>query len=327
MLNPDTIHFVSGFFCTFAKNRAIPLHKFRKLNNLIVKDMKRLILSLALLAGSMTAMHAQLLYKVSATAKSDSTSPERPSYIVASCPLINPMGTITQTAGVKEALYQTDQICFEVNKGAYASAIADAKKLDGGKKLLSLLTPTQQAKLNAFLKKHMEVDFRSSYVQKKYGDLTPVALLEDLGQLLFVANHLGEYDPTHTFDQYFEAQAKANNEPVISLSDADAYIATTYKSDLKQQTARLVAFLENENTELGKMDKAVDAYGAQDLDAVTNATSAYADKATLQAWAAKVATIMAEKPTLFVIDAANLGGEGGLLQQLRQAGMTVEGMK
>ena len=213
---------------------------------------------------------------------------------------------------------------FEVNKAAYRESINDAKKRADGKTLLSLLTPAQQTKLNAFLKKYMEVDFRSSYVQKKYGNLTPAALMEDMEQLLFVANHMGMYDPTHTFDQYFEAQAKANNETVGGLSDVDAYINATYKSDLKQQVACLVEFLENEPTELAKLNKAVGAFKAQDVDAAAKATGAHVSQATLEAWAAKVQTVMAEKPTFFVVDAANLGGENGLLQLLRNAGCKIE---
>ncbi len=222
--------------------------------------------------------------------------------------LMNPMGVVSLSGELKEALTNTDQMYFEVNKAAYRESINDAKKLADGKTLLSLLTPAQQTKLNAFLKKYMEVDFRSSYVQKKYGNLTPAALMEDMEQLLFVANHMGMYDPTHTFDQYFEAQAKANNETVGGLSDVDAYINATYKSDLKQQVARLVEFLENEPTELAKLNKAVGAFKAQDVDAAAKATGAHVSQATLEAWAAKVQTVMAEKPTFFVVDAANLGG-------------------
>ena len=284
--------------------------------------MKKLVLSLALLCGGFLGTQAQLLYKVS----KDSTD-LKPSYIVASSRMLNPMGTITQVGELKNALTHTEQVYFEVNKGAYASSLNDAKKLEGGKTLLSLLTPAQQAKLNAFLKKYMEVDFRSSYVQKKYGNLTPVALLEDLEQLLFVANHMGQYDPTHTFDQYFEAQAKANNETIGGLSDIDAYVNATYKKDLKAQVAQLVSFLENESTELAKQNKAVDAYGAQDLDAVSQASSDKVDKALLATWAEKMQTVMAEKPTFFVVDAANLGGQEGILQLLRQAGYQVEGLK
>uniref|UniRef100_UPI004024F9CA TraB/GumN family protein n=1 Tax=Prevotella sp. TaxID=59823 RepID=UPI004024F9CA len=281
--------------------------------------MKKFILSLTLLCGCVLGSQAQLLYKVS-----KDSSDVKPSYIVASNRLINPMGTITQVSELRNAMTDTDQMYFEVNKAAYANSLKDAKKLENGKTLLSLLTPAQQTKLNAFLKKYMEVDFRSSYVQKKYGNLTPAALMEDLEQLLFVANHMGMYDPTHTFDQYFEAQAKANNETVGGLSDVDAYINATYKSDLKQQVARLVEFLENETTELAKLNKAVGAFMAQDVDAAAKATGAHVSQATLEAWAAKVQTVMAEKPTFFVVDAANLGGENGLLQLLRNAGCKVE---
>lgn len=281
--------------------------------------MKKFILSLTLLCGCVLGSQAQLLYKVS-----KDSSDVKPSYIVASNRLINPMGTITQVSELRDAMTDTDQMYFEVNKAAYANSLKDAKKLENGKTLLSLLTPAQQTKLNAFLKKYMEVDFRSSYVQKKYGNLTPAALMEDLEQLLFVANHMGMYDPTHTFDQYFEAQAKANNETVGGLSDVDAYINATYKSDLKQQVARLVEFLENEPTELAKLNKAVGAFKAQDVDAAAKATGAHVSQATLEAWAAKVQTVMAEKPTFFVVDAANLGGENGLLQLLRNAGCKVE---
>ena len=281
--------------------------------------MKKFILSLTLLCGCVLGSQAQLLYKVS-----KDSSDVKPSYIVASNRLINPMGTITQVSELRDAMTDTDQMYFEVNKAAYANSLKDAKKLENGKTLLSLLTPAQQTKLNAFLKKYMEVDFRSSYVQKKYGNLTPAALMEDLEQLLFVANHMGMYDPTHTFDQYFEAQAKANNETVGGLSDVDAYINATYKSDLKQQVARLVEFLENEPTELAKLNKAVGAFKAQDVDAAAKATGAHVSQPTLEAWAAKVQTVMAEKPTFFVVDAANLGGENGLLQLLRNAGCKVE---
>ena len=281
--------------------------------------MKKFILSLTLLCGCVLGSQAQLLYKVS-----KDSSDVKPSYIVASNRLINPMGTITQVSELRNAMTDTDQMYFEVNKAAYQETINGAKKLADGKTLLSLLTPAQQTKLNAFLKKYMEVDFRSSYVQKKYDNLTPAALMEDMEQLLFVANHMGMYDPTHTFDQYFEAQAKANNETVGGLSDVDAYINATYKSDLKQQVARLVEFLENEPTELAKLNKAVGAFKAQDVDAAFKATGAHVSQATLEAWAAKVQTVMAEKPTFFVVDAANLGGENGLLQLLRNAGCKIE---
>lgn len=284
--------------------------------------MKKFMLSLALLCGGVMGMQAQLLYKVS----KDSTD-QKPSYVMASCRLINPMGTVSQMGSVKEAMKQTEQMFFEVNKSAYADVLKSAKTLEGGKKLLDLLTPAQKTKLNAFLKKYMEVDFRSPYVQRKYGTIVPAALQEDLEQLLFVANHMGEYDPTHTFDQYFEAQAKVNNETVGGLSDADSYIAATYKADLQKQVDRLMSFVENEATELKKLDKEVAHFNAQDLDALAQVAEPTVSADTMGAWAAKVEEVMGQKPTLFVVDAANMGGEKGLLKALRDKGLTVEGVR
>ena len=284
--------------------------------------MKKVFLSLILFCGSFMSMQAQLLYKVS-----KDSSDNKPSYIVASNRLMNPMGTISQVRELKTALNNTDQMYFEVNKAAYANTINDAKKLENGKTLLSLLTPSQTNLLNAFLKKYMEVDFRSPYVQKKYGNLTPAALMEDLEQLLFVANHMGLYDPTHTFDQYFEAQAKANSEPVSGLSDIDSYINSTYKSDIQKQVSRLVKFLENESTELSKLNRAADSFKAQDIDGIQKATGAYVSKETIQSWVHKISTVMTEKPTLFVINASNLGGNEGVLQQLKDKGYLIEGIK
>ena len=55
------------------------------------------------------------------------------------------------------------------------------------------------------------------------------------------------------------------------LCDVDSCLTATYQGDLNQQVARLVSFLENEQVELANMDKAVDAYKAEKLDAVSNA--------------------------------------------------------
>ncbi len=279
--------------------------------------MKKIIMSLFLLCCTV-ATQAQLLYEVS----KDSTT--APSYVMASCRLLNPMGLISQMPELKEAITKTDQMYFEVNKNAYATSIGEAKRLSGGKQLLSLLSPSQQQKLNAFLKKYMEVDFSSTYVQNKYGNLTPAALLEDLEQLLFVANNMGKYDPTNTFDTYFEAQAKVNNESIKGLSDVDSYIAATYKSDLSAQVERLVNFLENEDTELSKINKGIEAFSAKDLDRLSKNMPHTVGTATIQTWSKKIGEVMAEKPTLFVIDAANLAGTDGLLQQLRADGYTLK---
>ena len=45
------------------------------------------------------------------------------------------------------------------------------------------------------------------------------------------------------------------------------------------------------------------------------------------AWMAKLPAIMADKPTFFAVGAIHLAGEKGLIQLLKNAGYTVEGIK
>lgn len=287
--------------------------------------MKKMFLTIALMCGCALGTQAQLLFKITPCEKADKDSSKvSTSYIVASNSMMNPLGIVSQIYGLKDILTETDQLYLEVNKTAYKNSINEAKKLDNNQKLLSLLTPAQQAKLNAFLKKYMEVDFKSPYIQKKYGNITPAALLEELKTLLFVGSHMGEYDPSHTFDEYFEAQAKVNNETIGALTSPDDYINAKYKSDLKQQTKKLVEFLENETQELSKLNKSVDAFHAKDVNAAALATGATVDSKTLNSWTDGMIDAMAKKSTLFVIDAANLGGNEGIIQRLQAKGYNIK---
>lgn len=85
-------------------------------------SMKRIVLSLMLISVSMVSVQAQLLYKIS----KDSTD-QKPSYIMASNRLMNPMGVVSLSGELKEALTNTDQMYFEVNKAAYQETINGAK--------------------------------------------------------------------------------------------------------------------------------------------------------------------------------------------------------
>ena len=93
-----------------------------------------MVLSAFVFAASVLATHAQLLYKVSGD------SLRKPSYVFATYRLINPVGTVERVAGLRDALNNTEQMYFEVNKSAYTNTLADARKLKGGQMLKNLLT-------------------------------------------------------------------------------------------------------------------------------------------------------------------------------------------
>lgn len=91
-------------------------------NTMNFNSMKRIVLALMLVSVGMVGVQAQLLYKIS----KDSTN-LKPSYIMASNRLMNPMGVVSLSGELKEALTNTDQMYFEVNKAAYQETINDAK--------------------------------------------------------------------------------------------------------------------------------------------------------------------------------------------------------
>lgn len=282
--------------------------------------MKKLLSLALIMAAFTTTASAQLLYKVSGNGL------EKPSFVVGIHRLINPQGVVQQIPGVKDAIFQTDQMYFESAPDS-ASFIKAERTLKDGKKLKDVLTAEQYAKLNTFLKKYESVGLESPHVQKRYGTLTPLALKGELEKLLFVANHMSEYDPTHTFNEYFQAQAKVNNEPTYGLTPVESQVKALQSAPLDKQADVLMNFIEHEDAELGAMDRIAADFGKQDVEALAkDVNNGCCAGKRMAAWASKMSSIM-QKPTLFVIEATKLGGESGLLTALKNAGYTVEGVK
>lgn len=282
--------------------------------------MKKLFSILILMSAFATGANAQLLYKVSGNGL------DKDSYIVGIHKLINPQGIVQRISGVKEAMIATDQMYFESAPDS-ASYIKEMRILAGGRTLKEVLTPGQYAKLNAFLKKYEAVGLESPQVQKRYGNLTPLAMKDELEKLLFVANHMGEYDPTHTFNEYFEAQAKVNKEPMFGLNSISGQVAHLKNLPLQRQTEILMDFIEHEDAQLGIMDRMAAAFERQDADAVSKVSPMTPETAqTVSQWSARMPEIM-KTPTLFVVGADKLGGEKGLLNLLKKGGYTVEGVR
>ncbi len=286
--------------------------------------MKKMILT-ALAAFCFTVgASAQLLYKVTA----DSLA--KPSYIVATHDFLNPMGYVDRIGGLKEAMTETEQVYFDIDRTKYDTELKEAGKLTGGKTLASLLNAQQTQLLDAFLKKYTEVSWKSSYNQKRYNGRTPADVMKDFMQLVFVANHMGEYDPTHTFAQYFEAQAKKNSEATGGIIDAQKYIQLVKSIPLDMQTKVLADFLQHPDNALALIDKTVEAYKAKDVDAASAVLTKLLGETMAGGLLDEPAQVMAktaaDKPTLFVIPCYLLGGEQGLIAKLKAQGLGVEGV-
>ncbi len=286
--------------------------------------MKKIILT-ALAAFCLTmGASAQLLYKVTA----DSLA--KPSYIVASHDFLNPMGYVDRINGLTEAMTETEQVYFDIDRSANDALLKEAEKLPAGKTLASLLNEQQVKQLDQFLKKYTEVSWKSAYNQKRYNGRTPIAVLKDFTQLLFVANHMGEYDPTHTFAQYFEAQAKKNNEPTGGVIDAKEYAQLIKSVPMEMQAKAFTIFFDHQDEILNAIDKSVDAYKAKDMDAAAAALGGalmpMGSGLVTQETTKVMEKALCDKPTLFVLPCYMLGGEQGIISKLKAQGFSVEGV-
>lgn len=214
--------------------------------------------------------------------------------------------------------------------------------LPDGKTLKTVLSAEQYKKLDAFIKQMMSVGLDNPQVNAQMGRLSPAALNTQLTVLLYLQKHMGEYDPSSSFDQYFQAQAKNNNEPVGGLETMVFQTQLLYKSvPLKRQVELLMCFLDNLEFNEEMMEKITEAFYAQNLDGMKaamdmklgNTCDATPEEMALLIdnrnadWAAKMPAIMAAKPTFFAVGAGHLAGPKGVLQLLKDAGYTVEAVK
>lgn len=302
--------------------------------------MKRTLMTFAACVVAAVSMNGQLLYKISGNGL------EKPSYIIGTHHLAN-VGFVEKIAGVKQALTDVDQVYGELKWDALTNTdslkvLQEAMMLPDGKTLKQVLTAEQYKKLDNFLKAKMGVGLASPQVEAQMGKLSPMALVTQIQVLMFLMNHMGEFDPSSTFDQYFQAQAQKNNMPCGGLETVAFQSQVLYKGQpLERQVEQLMCLIDNEQFNSQMMEDMTKAFYAEDLDALkkamdaklgTSCDSTPEEEAALiynrnADWLTKMPAIMKAAPTFFAVGAGHLPGEKGVLQLLKNAGYTVEGVK
>ena len=302
--------------------------------------MKRIVMTMAACVVAAVSINAQLLYKISGN------DLEKPSYIIGTHHLAN-VGFVEKINGVKEALTETEQVYGELKWDVMANpdslkAMQEVMMLPEGQTLKTILTPEQYKRLDAFMTAKMGAGMSNPMVEAQMGKLTPMALVTQFQVLLFLMNHMGEFDPSNTFDQYFQAQAQKNNLPCGGLETMSFQAQVLYGSTpMERQVEQLMCLIDNEQFNVQMLEEMTKAFYAQDLDALkkamdvklgTSCDSTPEEEAALidnrnADWLTKMPAIMKQAPTFFAVGAGHLPGEKGVLQLLRNAGYTVEGVK
>lgn len=301
--------------------------------------MKKLFSIILLALVCAITANAQLLYSISGK------DLKKPSYVFGTFHIAN-TPFVEKVAGIHTALDNTDQVYGELKWDDMTNpdslrAMQAHMMLPEGKTLQTVLNADQYKKLNTLLKQYMGVDLNNPVVGAQMGRLSPAALLTQLNVLQYMAAHMGEFDPTNTIDQYFQVQAKNNNEPVGGLETMEFQMGVLFGASLERQVVQLDCFLNHTDYYASLTERMAKAYYAQDVktlldimnekfDAACDATPDEMDQLLYRRnadWAKRIPAIMSEKPTLFVVGAGHLPGKRGVIELLKAEGYTVEAVK
>lgn len=301
--------------------------------------MKRIFLTSVLAIVAIVGVNAQLLYKISGNGVG------KPSYIVGTYHLA-PASYVDSIPGANEALASVEQVCGEVDMSEMESMagvqkVMAAMMLPDGKSLSDILSDEEMGKLNAFMNEVMGADLNNPLIAAQLGKMTPAAIANQL-QLVQYMKMTPGFNPNALIDSYFQSEAKKTDKPVIGFETLDFQISVLYTgSTIERQKEQLICMIDNQEYNQMVMEQLTKAYFSQDIDAVlavteeklgTSCDSTPEEEEALiygrnADWVEKIPAIIGDKSTLFVVGAAHLPGERGVLELLKKEGYTVEGVK
>ena len=301
--------------------------------------MKRFLLIIVASLSATILVNAQLLYRISGN------SLEKPSYVVGTSHLA-PASFVDSIPGARGALVAVEQVCGELDMRdlqapGNVEKMTDAMRMPDGKSLKELLSEDEMARLNAYMRSVMGVDFTNPMIDMQMGKFTPAAVMTQLQIVQYMKVTPG-FNPAALIDVYFQNEAAKAGKPVIGFENVDFQVSVLYKgSSLERQKEQLFCMVGNPEKTLQTVKDIANAYFAQelakleqlaneDMDGDCGSTPEEKDALIYNRnadWAEKIPAIIGEKPTLFVVGALHLPGERGLLQLLKNKGYTVESVK
>ena len=301
--------------------------------------MKKLFLSLVLAFVSIVCANAQLLYKIS------HKSLEKTSYIVGTYHLA-PASFIDSISGANAALAAVDVVCGEVVMSEMESRenqkkVQQAMMLPDGKSLTDVFTTDEMQRINDYMDNLLGMNLNNPIIKSQMGKMTPMALSTQL-QLVQYMKVTPNFNPLKLIDAHFQKAAKKAGKQVAGLETVDFQIEALYKSTtIERQKQQLLCMVDNAEYHALQMKELSAAFFTQDIQALWEVTeekmgnqcdSTPKEEEILiygrnAAWVEKMPAMMENASTLFVVGAAHLPGDKGVLELLKARGYTVEAVK
>jgi uncharacterized protein len=200
------------------------------------------------------------------------------------------------------------------------AGLMNAMMLPPGKSLRDLYTPRKYKRVEAALKNKMG----------------PLVLVMNKLKPIYLSTLLAESstlnDSAEVLDEYVLHRAKAMGKTVGGLERVEEQIAALDKMTLAEQADLLYTEIRSRSGEK-ELERLLDAYAAQDLDAIhalmmKGVGTASFDRALVQdrnhLMAQRMDSLMTQRRCFFAVGAAHLPGSEGVLALLRQLGYRVE---
>lgn len=300
--------------------------------------MRKALLLAATLIACLTYSQAQILYRISGNGLAS------PSYIVGTYHLA-PSSFADSIPGLDKAIAGTQQVCGELDmtdafKPENSARLMKAQMLPEGVTLSSLFTAQQLKRLNALLLEVYGTNLEDEAFAFQMERMTPVALSTTLTLISYMKD-AQSFNPMDLIDNYFQTLALKNGKVVKGFETVDFQMDVLYGAPLEKQVNDLMCMVDHFEDTKEMVDRITKAYFSQDLQQLEEVMEAEAkfDCGTSSAdtdvlvdnrnrnWVEMMPEMMGEQPTLFVVGAAHLCGEQGVLKLLENVGYTVEGVK
>ena len=295
-------------------------------------------MAVALIAGLISTTQAQILYRITGKGL------ESPSYIVGTYHLA-PSSFADSIPGMDKAIAGTNQVCGELDmmdafKPENATRLLKSQMLPEGVTLSSLFTADQLKRLNALLLEVMGANLDDEAFAAQMEKMSPAALSTSLTLTSYMKG-TPSFNPMDLIDNYFQMQAIQNGKSVKGFETVDFQMGILYGAPLEKQVNDLMCLVDHFDDANDMVNLITTAYFSQNLKQIEDAleqeskvdcgTSPEDEDILInnrnRNWVEMMPEMMAEQPTLFVVGAAHLCGDKGVLKLLEKAGYTVEGVK
>jgi len=212
--------------------------------------------------------------------------------------------------------------------------------LPEGVTLSSLFTAEQLERLNALLLEVMGTNLKDEAFAAQMEKMTPVALSTTLTLTAYM-KETPSFNPMELIDNYFQTLAMQNGKAIKGFETVDFQMGILFDAPLEKQANDLMCTVDNFEEAQGIANRITTAYFTQNLQQIEEVLEEESEMSCGASdedeekliynrnhnWVEMMPEMMAEQPTLFVVGAAHLCGEKGVLKLLEEAGYTVEGMK